>query len=306
MKKMKFLMLGLLISTLTFSIVDNCNAQNNILEETKNQFLISSQVKLTPSQIISNFKEGPDFRSGERWLKEDVSAKSTPFESSYKLNVFDYFNLTETYDSELKKEVFKQTTEYKLLLDSLKNIKADYLSSLYYLTSFDKFKEDVFIKTKFDNSGRERTEYQVNYDIQKKGFLMDIGEVLPYHCVRNFLPRVIEDIEFKQLPIHKKYNISNSKNSYTQYLFIPMDASTALEIENNRIDIGILLVFEIKGIYKAQFNDNDFIKDSYGYVNKKICKVEVVKGGNLRMLIYNKKSEVIYYDKLYPVISTKN
>lgn len=113
MKKIKILTLGLLISTLTSPLTNNLNAQNSILEETKKQFLTSILVKLTPTQIISNFKEGPDFTAGERWLNDGLYAKSTPFESSYKLNVFDYFNLTQTYNSELKKDVFKQSSEYK-------------------------------------------------------------------------------------------------------------------------------------------------------------------------------------------------
>lgn len=274
-------------------IVSYGYSQNDISEETKKQFLTNSQAKLTPSQIISNFQI-----TEESWIKYDEYGETPPFEASHKLNVFDYFKLNEQYDSELKKEVFKQTVEYKSLLDSLKKIKNTYLNTLYYQTGFNKVGSEDFEMSGPGYYENGRTDYQVNYDIQKKGFLIGIGEVLPYHCTRAFLPKVIEDVEFKQLPIQKKYNLtSNSSNSYTQFLFIPMDASTALEMENNRSSIGILLIFEIKGIYTAQYNDNDFIKDNYG----KVCKVEVVKGGNLRLLVYNKNSDFIYYDKLYSI-----
>jgi len=297
MNKIKNLILGLLTTISLVTLVTKyCHAQDSINEITKKQFLASSQIKLTPSQITSIFKEA------ESWLKYDEYADPTPFESSYKLNVFDYFKLNDTYDSELKKEVYKQTPEYKLLLDSLKKIKATYLSTYFYQTGFNKVGGEDFEMSGPGYFENGRTDYQVNYDIQKKGFLIGIGNVLPYHCLRAFLPKVIEDVEFKQLPIQKKYNLTgNSSNSYTQYLFLSMDASTALEIENNRSAVGILLVFEIKGIYTAQYNDNDFLKENYG----KVCKVEVVKGGNLRLLIYNKNTDIIYYDKLYTVTAAK-
>jgi len=267
----------LLINTVTtiifFNIISNVYSQDILSSDTKKQFLISSQIKLSVPQIISNFKS-----EDEKWLKEDSFSLPTPFESAYNLNVIDYFEMSGKYHSELQKEVFKQTAQYKTLLDSLKKIKANYLNSVYYATGYAEIGD---------------------YDLQKKGFLMKLGEVLPYQCSSFFLPKVYNQVEFKQLPIQKKYNLqSNSDNSYTEYLFIPMDAPTALEMENNDSVICDLWVCEIKGIYTAQYNDADFIKDNHG----EICKADVVKGGNLRILIYNKSTGTIYYDKLYTTL----
>lgn len=283
-------------------------AQELVSESRKKQYLINSQINLTPTQIRTNFRS-----VDESWLRYDINSEPVPFESAYNLKVFDYFELNNKYDSDLKKQVFKQTADYKTLLDSLTKIRANYLNSVYYQRGFNHVGGETFrsargeifqreedtVQKENDNEGEG---HQVNYDIQKKGFFIGIGHVLPYHCSRAFCPKVIDDVEFKQLQITKKYNLdNNSKKSYTQYIFVPMDANTALEIENNRTQVEILRVFNFTGIYSATFNDADFIADNYG----KPCKVNIIKGGSMRLLIYNKVTDKIYYEKLFPAFTTK-
>jgi len=280
-----------LIATLLLCLTNSVISQDTISTDTKKHFLESSQTKLSPSQIISNFR-----CSEESWLRYKNSSDPVLFESAFNLNVFDYFTLNEKYDSDLKKEFFKKTTEYTTLLDSLKKIKSDFINSIYYEKDFKNPGGESFL-TKSINLRQQG--YQVKYDIQKKGFFISIGIVLPYTCSRNFCPKILNDIEFKQLTITKKYNLLEGKNCYTQYLFLPMDESTALEVENNRNQIEILRVFNITGVYIATFSDPDFIADNFG----KIGKVQVVKGGSMRLLIYNKETEQIYFDKLYPAVT---
>ncbi len=220
------------------------------------------------------------------------------FESAYNLNVFDYFNLCDSFDSDLKKNVFKQTSNYKILADSLKSIRAWYLNSAFYDFGFDAVSGQNF--TEEANDGYSQKAYAVNYNIQRKGFFIGIGDVLPYHCSNFFLPKVVKEVEFSQLSITKVYNLFQSKRSYTQYIFIPMEQDAALEIENNREDIEILRVFNLKSINTATYADPDFIAE-----NGKPCIVKIVKGGSLRLLIYNKKTERIYFDKLYIQLKTK-
>ena len=271
-----------------FCFPNNLYSQDTINDNNKRQFLNDSQVKLTPSEIISNFRSVDELG----WLSLFTFVEPTPFENANKLNVFNYFHLNETYDSNLKKEVFKKTTDYNNLLDSLKKIKSSYLNSIYYQTGFNISGGETF-DMEFNNDGQK---YQVNYDIQKKGFNIGIGKVLPYLCSSGFSPKVIELVEFKQLTISKKYNLnSNSDKSYTQYIFIPMDEYIALEIENNRSEIEILRVFNILGSYNATFKDQDFLSD----YNGKTCKTEVMIGGNMRLLVYNKLTDKIYFDKIY-------
>ena len=283
----------ILTATILFFIANNSISQSVLSTETKKQFLINNQIKLTPEQIISNFRS-----VDKSWLSDGSYSDSVPFESAFNLDVFDYFKLNEKYDSDLKKDVFKQSTEYKILHDSLKKIKFDYLNSFYYQTGFNNIGGET-LQMKSDRGGNG---YQVNYDIQKKGFFIGIGEVLPYQCSIAFCPKVIEDVEFKQLSITKKYNLeSNSDRSYTQYLFIPMNANSALEIENNRDEMEILRVFNFTGPYSVAFSDADFIADNNG----RKCKVKVLKGGGMRLLIYNKVTGQVYFEKLYPSMPAK-
>jgi hypothetical protein len=255
-------------------------AQDSLTYIQKRQFISNQTATLTPTQIIENFKK---IETIDPWISKGYPDSPNPFESAFYLNIVDYFSLNEIYDSPLKKEVFKQTSEYKTLMDSLKKIKTTFLNSMYYETGFNSIEGENF------------TADNVNYDLQKKGFEIAIGIVLPYQCDPAFLPKVIEQVEFKQLQIIKRYHLMQSEHSYKQYLFIPMNSSNALEIESNRENIEILRVFEIKGIYTASFNDYDFLKE-----NHKTCYVKIVNGGNLRLLIYNKKTDKVYFDKLFP------
>jgi hypothetical protein len=95
-------------------------SQDTLSADSRN-FLKNSQIKISPSQIMMDYKIAE-----ESWFKLDEYSAPTPFESAYNLNVFDYYNLNKTYDSDLKKEVFKQGSEYSKLFEGLKKIKLSY------------------------------------------------------------------------------------------------------------------------------------------------------------------------------------
>ena len=205
-----------------------------------------------------------------------------------------------TYDSELKKEVYKGTTEYKNLLDSLKKIKSDYLNTVYYEFGLNKASRQSFQEPDYVNSENEEEECKLSYNSKRHGFVIKIGEVVPFVCGCPFCPKVINQVEFSQLNIEKKYDKDlQSQNSYYQYIFLPMDESNGLEIENNKDNIEILRVFDVKTIYTHTYRDEDYVLDNPG----KTCKVNLVKAGNLRLLIYNKVTNKIYYDKIYTEIN---
>ncbi|SEL44761.1 hypothetical protein [Parapedobacter koreensis] len=264
-------------------------SQDSLSLSQQHEFLTNENIVLKPSQIIANFRP-----TERHWLADRgddwTQPKPKPFESAYHLNVFDFFKEAAIYDTNLKKEVFKETDEYKYLLDSLKGVKAEFLNSAFYAEEW--------------NVGTFFYGLREDYDINKRGFFVQIGPVRPDYCKRSFLPKVIGDIEFKQLQIHKRYdNLFHGNKSYTQYIFIPMDATTALEVEDNRSDVGFLFVFDIKGVYTALFNDEDFSEHRRkSLINKEPCRIEVVRGNNLRLILYNKTSDKIYYDKIFRAI----
>jgi hypothetical protein len=301
-------------------------------------YLTDSNYKITPSVAIANLRKG-DYT----WIQEYPLSTDdiTPFESSYQLDVFSYYNVsnafsdsqidslvktdkynrypttysyqsTEFYksiaddlkkrkldyvfDSELKRTVFSQSSTYKELLNKLTQIKTHYLSDVFYFIGSDNgFSINEFIEnftTKNDNGS---AVFKVNYDLKSKGFYVGITTVLPYHCLSSFSPKTIRGIEFKQLKTYKEYGLFQSPNSYKEYLFFPIDMDNGLEMENNRESVDMLLIFNVKGMGTSTFADKDFLNDNHG----KACQVRLVKGGNLRIVVYNKKTDKVYFDKLY-------
>lgn len=237
------------------------------------KFLVDQNVTMTVDEIINTFT-----KSSENWDNNPQDEEYSPFISAMQQNVFNYFLLNEIYNTELKKSVFKKTSDYKTLSDSLIKLKNSLLKTTYY---------QIGLNNVYD--------FSIEYDMKKKGFMVAIGSVLPYHCLPAFLPKVIGGIKFGQLNILKKYNLeSNSDNSYTQYLFVPMPEEQAIELENEKDNVEYLLVFNVQGFETASYNDTDFIKD-----HQPNCKATLTKGGDLRFIIYNEKSKRIYSDKLY-------
>ncbi len=275
----------------------NLSGQDSLLSKKLPLYIKDNKVTLSPTEIIQNFKP-----TEQLWLFDRTSSQNGPFLNSYMGYVFDYFYLNDEYRSDLQRKTFIQTQEYKTLFDSLKSISKNYINSIYYDYGFNEVwaYNDEFGEWSYKRDGKS---YVTNYNIQKQGFEIPIGEVKPYQCSVDYgLPKVIREVEFKQLHILKKYNIKlYSERSYNQYLFIPMDEATALEMERSKQDIEFLRVFEIKGIYIKTFNDEDFLKEN----KNKTCKRAVVEGGNMRLIIYNKNSNKIYFDKLYLAV-TKN
>jgi hypothetical protein len=295
-------------------------------------YIKDSTFKIIPSKAISDLRKG-DYK----WIQEfPISTDDiTPFESSYQLDVFSYFTVLdafsdtqidslvktdqfsslsrehlpyyykvdETYksiadelkkkkldyvfDSELKKAVYEGSPSYKELKTKLIQIKNDYVNDVFYFLGSD--------MQFMDNFTTDNADERVDYDLMKHGFFIKINGVRPFQCSASCSPKTIREIEFKQLKTYKKYGLFQSPNSYNEYLFFPVDMANGLEIENNRESIEMLFLFTIKGMGESTFADKDFLNDNHG----KSCKVRLVKGGALRVVGYNKKTDKIYFDKLY-------
>lgn len=267
-------------------------------------YLKDQSVALTPSQIVSVFR-----RAEPDWF-DDSFGVPNKYQSAKRLNVLDYFNLNDSIDTELKRKVFLQTPEYAALLDSVKKAKAAYFSSTFYEYGFNE--ADLDPRTSFDegNPGSyvfSTTEPSSDYNLAKKGFELksaDKRTTTGFHaCNTSALPSVIAGIEFKQLPVFRKsdpyHSDPSSINSY-EMLFVPMSEQLALDVENNRADVSVLRVFEITGDYIATIPNATYYESKNR--PKVPCTVQVLKGGAMRLIIYNIKTDKVYYDKLYPVV----
>ena len=198
----------------------------------------------------------------------------------YDLNVFEYFD----YDTELKKEMFMKTDEYQNYLTQLKGFKAEMLKTTYFYSLFSK------------SEGEEQFS---DYNVKRKGFVIGIGSNCAFAPISAVPPKCIsinlgDFILLKALPIKQVTDNLVGEGVYNEELFIPMSESDGLEIENDRSNIDLYFFFTPSGkeTVKYQFlnmGDNSW----YNRTDK------VLKSNKLRVIVANKSSGKIYYDKTY-------
>jgi len=205
----------------------------------------------------------------------------------YNLDVIRYYDLKE-YDTELKQEVFKGTSEYKTKLSELKKLKNESVNTFYCLTLNDGSYDNKRMLTDGGSGGK----YPVEYDVKKGGFNINLGA---FNMAMGGLPQVYrERFEMKSIPIKKiqAYNeygqLYDDYSFYRQMAFFPMDKSTGLKFEKNRENIKVIALFkidkiDIRKVLRISYYD-------YWYIAS-ISKV--------RIIAYNKQTDEIYYDKIY-------
>ncbi len=273
------------------------------------EYLTRRTTKLSIEQIMQNFTKingaemfysmtGKDLSEvsydGNFSLlgSEDAWEEKSVFRSVFDEDVYTFYNLNEEYNSILQKKVFEETEEYKSYLNELVLKKNQVLEGFYYLNGFG-LNGQTFTQEFDENS------YQVNYNLNKSGFPITINHVYPYKCSRYFIPKTISDIEFPNIPVTKVYDVRHQgKDSYREVFLITVSEKNALEMENDRSNIEIILLFQINGIEKRKLNDIDFQranKNNYGCKNS----VDVIASKNLRLVVYNTKTNKIYFDEVY-------
>jgi hypothetical protein len=191
----------------------------------------------------------------------------------YDLNVFEYYNLGDEYDSDLKKEVFKKTPEYAEKLTELKKMKAEMLKTTYYLEQENRFGD---------------------YDITKKGFNVSIlFDRYPNGGQKTI--RINEkDIYLKSLPSKRKSFTVFGAAAIDERLFIPMNETNALEIENDKENISIYYFFTPNG--KEAISYQFICADGYSFCN---TKQTLLKADKVRVIVAHKTTGKIYFDKTY-------
>jgi len=195
------------------------------------------------------------------------------FNATYDLDVFKYFKLYD-YDTELKQAVFKKTEEYQNKLTELKSIKAEMLKTTYYVKIEDKFNDN-------------------NYDIKRKGFDINLGSNWGMGTMSARTPKSVGGILFKALPTKQVAESTIGKGIYSEELFLPISEEEGLEIENDKGNIDIYFLFTPTGKEKSVIK---FLNsDGYWYnINHNDIKSEKV-----RVVVANKSSGKIYFDKTY-------
>jgi hypothetical protein len=203
-----------------------------------------------------------------------------------KLNLYKYFGINEKYDSPLKRKVFENTEVYDSLLNVLKDKKESLLKNTLFYN--DSYLESIFEITNpmYNEFGGEK--YVVNYNLENKGFHISMDYKSNVNCIE--MSNTIQDFDFSILPTYRAWN--KYKTTYDEMFIFKVDETNALEIEENRKNIGIIFIFKISDIKIKTINEN---KGEYGCQHT----FEVIPIKQLRLVIYNKVNNKIYYDKLF-------
>jgi len=223
------------------------------------------------------------------------------------LNVINYYNLQDTYNTELKISVYKKTSDYQEKLEALRKLKQEMLSNIYYIR-IDKIFTKQYQKY-VDGSYNLET---VNYDLTQKGFNLILQEYDEFKeppkklvwtgrpsshklfpgkdSESNPCDEVSFQILLKKLPSKIVPYKMMGQFSFQELLFIPMDESNALEIENNRENVVLFIFFKPNG--KEIITYKEILEPS-------IKQSNYLKSDYLRILIVNENQEKIYYDKTF-------
>jgi len=193
----------------------------------------------------------------------------------YDLDVLDYYELTDKYNTDLKREMFMKTSEYSSKLEDLKKKKADLLSHQIYISDYYSHLKD--------------------YNIKRKGFDIYIGEVSLFICDNAIKDKTIEwenkfKIYLEPLPIY----ISKSIIFQQRYLFIPINEEKGLEIENNIENIKVYFIFKIA---------DKTIQLKYIPCDIQQMQENIIKTNEVRIIVANEETGKVYFDKKYLSIS---
>jgi len=206
--------------------------------------------------------------------------------SIFDLDVFSYYSITE-YDTELKRAVYKKTNDYKERVGTLKKMKAEMLKTKYYVKL-----TNITMESNFPLSS--------DYDLTKKGFLIKLRNSYGVGTLSFVPPKSVmfgtlrnEDlyIYFKSLPIKKNKNFFGTEDDY---FFASVNEETGLKMENNKNSIDVYFLFTVTGKEKVF---SKFLEMNSGLFYD--MDILLLKSENVRVIIVNKTTDEVYFDKLY-------
>lgn len=211
-------------------------------------------------------------------LKLNAKPANGDLYSIFDLDVFSYYNLHD-YDSDLKKVIFKKTEEYQSKLTELKLFKSEMMKTTYYAKLVEAFNN-------------------VNYDIKRKGFEIEIGSDFAAYPQNAKPPKAIY-IQGEELSIIlKALPTKQVRDPYMggkqEMLFVSMTEESGLEIENNKQSIEAYFFFTPTGKEKNT--------SSYSIVSPPSIQTisdYYLKSDKVRVVVANNSTGIIYFDKTY-------
>lgn len=239
---------------------------------------------LTNSEISQKVFSGKDISID--FIENKCKKGDADIFNIYDLDVFYYYSL-EGYDTDLKKEVYKKSKDYQEQLAELKKLRTDLFNTTYYVKE-----EELF------NS--------VEYDIKKKGFNLTINTNWGMGTASAKPPKSVSVaygflssgyVQLKKLPSIEVADNFFGQGIKNEMLFIPVDEIKGLEIEENKEDIVVYYLFKPSNKESVKYKFYNNVSNSYAGWYDMTSKV--ITSLTLRIIVANKNSGKIYYDKIY-------
>lgn len=188
------------------------------------------------------------------------------------LNVFEYYNLLDKYDTELKRITYTKTKDYQTQLNELKKKKKEISSCWFYYKLEKPFSKDAF------NIGKSN-----DYNIKTNGFIIasksaDYSESDILLSSRDSDEDNQIGVIFQCSTLLPKYELTKYREPLHGLFFLPMGQSQGLKIENNREKCDVHFLFKISG-------SNE--------------KANVLYASTVRVIVAHEDSGEVYYDKIF-------
>lgn len=240
--------------------------------ESNDSFLVAKS-NVTYQSIIDNVK------MIDKDINCDNKGKSGvcyyELQNALRLDVIEYFDLSEKYDTELKQSIYKETPEYKGNLEKLKILQQKYLNNCLCLDLTD-------------IEGFEISDY----DLTKGGFTIKLG-----YASKSSLNYFFRYFEIKSIPFKTPISsIYTGVTNYDRLYFFNVSKQDAVNLEETRSSIKCILIFKPKGLRKET---ESLI---YGYTTDNYY----ITTDKVRLILIDPNTDKVYLDKNFVLAKSVN
>jgi hypothetical protein len=190
------------------------------------------------------------------------------------LDVYEYFDIDRRID--LQEKVYEQSEEYAAFKDSLIQIKKGFLYEWHYA----------------------RLDLEHDYDIKRGLFVFHESENIGYEPIP---PRSLGKYSFSSIPSIEEASLAGAMFGIQGAKIVQMvfycDEKTALELENNRQDLDILVLFKIDGTYYKSyrfFATNGYVAGAWNDI-----KQELISTRDVNIAVVSKDRSRLFLTKNY-------
>ncbi len=190
------------------------------------------------------------------------------------LDAVKYYDLTRLYDTDDKMNAFKQSKAYKDSLAALTKLKQEKLNGYYY-------------SVLTNNLGKFSWSF--------KGFKFDMDVLTTAGGVIGAPPApstMFYDIDLRSLPFTLTPQPPGKEGGPDQHMVITVDPEMGMKIERNKDSLKVIVAYKLDVVTSKEYTYYNFQCHC-----SRVAKENVILTKNNRIIIFNDKSNEVYFDK---------